>query len=63
MKQEVRNIIQVPPSHSIKMADEFGKSRQTIYNALRGITQTKLAKQIRRRAKELLLEESKAIQI
>ena len=55
--------------HSINVSDhhfgilhkEFDCSRQTIYVALKDKSKSELAKNIRSRAKELLLEEANAI--
>lgn len=56
-----RNEIAVSHKHLKTLREEFGKSRQTIFNALKDFTQSDLAKAIRKRAKELLLEEANAI--
>jgi predicted DNA-binding protein YlxM (UPF0122 family) len=49
-----RNEIQVSPKHLKILREEFNVSRQSVYNALKDITQTILAKDIRSRAIELL---------
>ncbi len=59
----VRNKIEVPTGYLTKLENEFGKSRQTIYNALWDITQSNLAKRIRTRAKEILLQDAKNIEV
>jgi transcriptional regulator of met regulon len=59
--QIIRNEINVPSKHLKILKDEFKKSRQTIFNALKDITQSELAKDIRARAKELLIEEANQI--
>ncbi|SEA39421.1 ATP-dependent Lon protease [Bizionia paragorgiae] len=59
----IRNEITLSQKHLKTLRDEFGKSRQTIYSALKDFTQSKLAKDIRKRAKELLQEEVNLIDI
>ena len=49
-----RNEIQVSPKHLKILREEFKVSRQSVYSALKDITQTILAKDIRSRAIELL---------
>lgn len=57
----VRNEIHVSIHHVKKLEKEFNKSRPTIYNALKDITQSELSRKIRLRAKELLQEEANNI--
>ena len=53
-----RKIIKLPIGSIGMLVKDFGKSRTTVNNALRGITHSELAKNIRQRAKEMLLEEA-----
>ena len=52
-----RNVIKIPKGKTDILVGEFNVSRMSIYNALRDVTQSKLAKDIRTRAIELLQEE------
>jgi len=54
-----RNEIQVSRKHLKILRDEFNVTRQSVYNALKDITQTQLAKNIRNKAIELLEKEIK----
>lgn len=53
-----RNEIHLSIHHLRKLEKEFDKSRPTIYNALKDITKSDLSRQIRLRAKELLIQEA-----
>lgn len=58
-----RKQINVSATHFHRLVQEFGTSRQTIYNALRYITDSDLAKEIRTSAKKILKEESESVSI
>lgn len=53
--QEERHEIQLPTGFVGDLANEFKVSRQTVYTALRDVTRNAKAKQIRARAKEMLI--------
>jgi hypothetical protein len=50
--------IRIAPVFKNQMAEEFNTSSQNVMMALKGYNQSELAKKIRARAKELLLEEA-----
>ena len=58
-----RNQIILHHSHVKELAKEFNTSNVTIWNALRDVTQSKLAKSIRTRGKEILEKEAKSIKV
>ncbi|MDB0601403.1 ATP-dependent Lon protease [Tenacibaculum maritimum] len=59
----IRNEITVSQKHLKTLREEFKTSRQTVFNALKDFTQSTLAKDIRKRAKELLLAEANQIKV
>lgn len=58
----IRNTISVSRKHLEMLETEFKVSRMTVYNALKDITQSGLAKKIRKKAKQLLLDEANSIE-
>ncbi|MCT4580804.1 MAG: hypothetical protein N4A35_05245 [Flavobacteriales bacterium] len=59
----IRNEIKVPSGYLLELVEEFKTSRQTVYNALRDITKSPLAKDIRKKAKEMLQKDINDIEI
>lgn len=59
----IRNEITLSQKHLKTLREEFGTSRQTIFNALKDFTKSDLAKSIRKRAKEILIEEANQIKV
>ncbi len=55
--QIIRNEIQIPTGFSQRLEEEFKTSKQSVYNALKDHTQSELAKKIRLRAKEMMIEQ------
>lgn len=50
--------INIADKHRDILVSEFNISRQTVYNAVRYFTESALADKIRKRAKELLIQEA-----
>lgn len=60
----IRNQISLAQKHHKTLREEFSDvTRQTIHNALNDFTKSDLAKRIRARAKELLVEEINGINL
>lgn len=53
--------INISIEHRKKLQEEFDVTKQSVYFALRYVTNSELANAIRRRAKQLLIEEAKKI--
>jgi len=60
-KNDTNKRIYVAPKLKNILTQEFGTSKVAVNNALNGITNSYLAKQIRKRAKELMLAEIEKI--
>ncbi len=61
--ETAKNEIQIPTNYSKRLELEFGTSKQTVYKALKDSTKSELAKQIRLRAKEMLIEQVTKIRV
>ena len=55
--------IRIAPEFKTQMANEFNTSKQNVMMALKGYNHSELAKKIRTRAKELLLQEANNLTI
>lgn len=55
--------IRIAPEFKTQMAGEFETSKQTVMMALKDYNQSELAKKIRARAKELLLQEANKVTV
>lgn len=53
--------IRIAPEFKTQMAKEFDTSKQNVMMALKDYNQSELAKKIRARAKELLIEEANKV--
>lgn len=59
----VKQSIQMGPKLKRQLKEEFNCTRQTVHMSLTYISNSRLAQSIRKRTKELLLEEAKKIKI
>jgi len=50
--------IQLGPNHKHQLKKEFNCTRQTVHMAINYLTNSELAQEIRKRSKELLVEEA-----
>lgn len=55
--------IRIAPEFKNQMAQEFNTSKQNVMMALKGYNHSELAKKVRARAKELLLNEANQVTI
>ena len=55
--------IRIAPEFKTQMANEFDTSKQNVMMALKDYNQSELAKKIRARAKELLLQEANKVTV
>lgn len=55
--------IRIAPEFKNQMAEEFNTSKQNVMMALKGYNHSELAKKVRARAKELLLNEANQVTI